>query len=449
MKPLLSNLGFILQFSGSLVFIVALIAVFLKEIAEASAFFLTSSIFFIIGFPLNILCERKEINFRQGLMLFFLTFLAISIIGSIPYLYLNIFREDKTIEKLVNSLFESTSDFTTTGFTLLNNENLSKSLKIYRSVCHFIGGVGIVYLLLTFLYSKNSTVSSAFNKILGFEINSEIKRNVIEILAFFSVITITLSIYMYYFNRDLIKSFTTIMIGISTGGLQMYDFNTFTLPEKIIIMISMLLGSTSFFIISKLKKEAPIYILIILLFSIFLNLNNIGIFDSIFHTISIISTTGYSYINVEKLPPTVLFFASFLMLVGGMAVSTAGGIKIIRILNFFEGIKDIIKVYILEKEKEEIEGEKLFAISYVFSYVFVWIFLAVCLILYSQNVEGSLFDAAASVSNSGFSTGIVDKKLPIYLKILVIFSMILGRVEVVPFFSFLILNSSKNHLNNL
>ncbi|MFH7903296.1 MAG: hypothetical protein QXQ19_02415, partial [Candidatus Aenigmatarchaeota archaeon] len=130
MRELLANLGFLLQLSGFFIFIVAIVSVYLNEIREAISFFLTASLFFILGFPLNALSERKEINFRESLILFFLTFLFLGIIGSIPYIYLDLFEKEDLISKIINSIFESVSGFTTTGISFLNSSDLSISMKI-------------------------------------------------------------------------------------------------------------------------------------------------------------------------------------------------------------------------------------------------------------------------------------------------------------------------------
>ncbi|MEM0480631.1 MAG: potassium transporter TrkG [Candidatus Aenigmatarchaeota archaeon] len=438
MKNLLANLGFILQFSGILILLNAFIAIYLNEIKEAIAFFLTSSIFILIGFPLNALSERKEINFRDSLILFLLTFLFLGLIGSIPYLYLDIFKDYPLEEKIVNSLFESFSGYTTTGFSFINSE-LPKSLILYRSFSQFIGGIGIVYLFLTFLYSSQK-ISRVFNRIIGFKVNSEIKKNILEILIYFSLSALILSLLMFYFNKDLLKSFSLVISGISTGGFSHYNLQLLTFEEKVIIITSMVLGSISIFILSKLKKEIVLYIILILSTTFVLNyFLNLDFFDSFFHAVSLTSTTGYSYIDFSKANDFVLLYCSIIMLFGGMAISTSGGIKLIRVINTFKFLIKKIKAYILAKE------EKLENFSIVY-FILYFIFLFFFSLFFSLNYSSSksIFEVASSLATAGFSSGIINIEISVQEKILFIILMLLGRIEIIPIFALFI----KNYVDN-
>jgi len=436
MSKILANLGFILQFSGILILISAFVALYYNEIKEAISFFITSSAFFLIGFLLNSLSERKDLNFTQSLFLLFLTFLALGLIGSIPYIYLDVFKEKSLQEKIINSIFESVSGFTTAGFSFLDFKNFqfSNSLIFYRSLSQFIGGVGIVYLLLTFLYSSSYKITRFLNKILGFESNIHIKRNFIEVIAFYSISLIILTLILYYFSHDFIKSFSLIASGISTGGFTHYELSSLSFEEKIIVIISMILGSISIFILSKFKKEIGIYITLIFLTSLILYYFGYDIVTSIFHSISFTSTTGYSYIDLNTFPTNILFYLSFIMLIGGMAISTSGGFKIIRLINSLKFIKNSIISFVLDKDVK-IDKIYIFSITFVFLYLIFWISLAFIFSFYGYDFSKSLFDIASALATSGFSTGIVSIEMPIELKILLIFYMILGRIEILAIFS--------------
>ena len=415
----------------------AFVALYYNETKEAIAFFLTSSIFFLVGFPLNALSEIKDLNFTQSLFLLFLTFIVLGLIGSVPYIYLDVFSEKSFHEKIVNSIFESVSGFTTTGFSLLNSDEiqLSNSLIFYRSLTQFIGGVGIVYILITFLYSSRYKILKIFNKILGFDNNYHIKKNFLEVLMFYSISLVILTSIMYYFSGDFIKSFSLIASGIATGGFAHYDLSSISTEEKFIVMVSMILGSISIFVLAKLKKEIVPFLLFILLTFILLTNFGINYEDALFHSVSLVSTTGYSYIDFSNLPSYVLLFLSVIMLIGGMSVSTAGGFKIIRLLNVLNFIKEGIKSFILDKEEIKINETLIFSVLYVILYLIFVGILTFIFSLYGFDISKSFFDAASSLSTSGFSVGIINDNLPLELKIIIIFYMILARVEILPLFS--------------
>jgi trk system potassium uptake protein TrkH len=86
-----------------------------------------------------------------------LAFLAISIVGAIPFIYLDPFNSASPVDKFTNSIFESVSGFTTTGFRLVpENAVLPQSLLLYRSIIELAGGIGIVFLLLVFFLRGES-----------------------------------------------------------------------------------------------------------------------------------------------------------------------------------------------------------------------------------------------------------------------------------------------------
>jgi len=442
MSKILANLGFILQFSGILILISAFVAIYYNEMKEALAFFITSSVFFLIGFPLNALSERKDLNFTQSLFLLFLTFVILGLIGSIPYIYLDVFVEKSLQEKIVNSIFESVSGFTTTGFSFLdfNKVQLSNSLIFYRSLSQFIGGVGIVYILITFLYSSKYKILKFFNKILGFDNNYQIKKNFLEVLMFYLISLVILTSFLYYFSGNFIKSFSLIASGIATGGFTHYNLSLLSMEEKFVVIVSMILGSFSIFVFAKLKKEIVPFVLLILLTFVILHNFGINYEDALFHAVSFVSTTGYSYIDFGNLPPYVLLFLAMVMLIGGMSVSTAGGFKIIRLVNAFSFIKEGIKSFVLNKEELKMDETLVFSVLYIILYfVFVGI-LTFIFSFYGFDVSKSFFDAASSLSTSGFSVGIVNNNLPLELKIVIIFYMILARIEILPLFSIFFIN---------
>lgn len=438
MRELLSNLGFILQFSGLFILLAAFVAIYLNETREAIAFFITSSTFLALGFPLNALSERKDLkNFKEALVLFVLTFLFLGLISSIPYLFLGLFSEKDLITNIVNSIFEGFSGITTTGFTFLNSENLSQSMIFYRALSQFIGGIGIVYLLITFIYSEKFKITRFFGKLIGFDENDEIKKNIKEIIIFYFSALAILSFLMFYFNKDLIKSFSLIASGIATGGFPHYDIASLSIEEKTLIIASMILGSISIFIIAKLKKELPLYIFLIFLTSLILYIyEGIDYFSSIFHAVSFVSTTGYSYIDIGNLSNQTLVILSIVMLIGGMAISTSGGFKIIRLIYFFKGMKDSI-ISFVRGSQTMIDEFVLISFACIFSYLIFLFLLSFILSYYysDKDFPKIIFDASSSLTTSGFSSGLINDNLPILLKILIIFYMLLARIEILPIFA--------------
>lgn len=96
---------------------------------------------------MNVLCERKDLDFKSASILFLAAFIVMPMIGAIPYVYSDPFNSPNVVERFTNGYFESISGFTTTGFSFVqNSELLPKSLLVYRSLTELMGGVGIVFL---------------------------------------------------------------------------------------------------------------------------------------------------------------------------------------------------------------------------------------------------------------------------------------------------------------
>ena len=120
LKALLANMGFVLQMAGIFIILPIILSFVFNETSATIALLLTAIAFFATGFLLNALCERKELTYKQSCTLIVLVFVLLSIIGAIPYMYINISHAD-ALQNLTDSVFESASGYTTTGFSVISN----------------------------------------------------------------------------------------------------------------------------------------------------------------------------------------------------------------------------------------------------------------------------------------------------------------------------------------
>ncbi|MCK5332883.1 MAG: hypothetical protein KAJ24_00070, partial [Candidatus Aenigmarchaeota archaeon] len=153
MRPVLANMGLVLQIAGILVAFPIMMGFLYNETQAIIALFITGFTFFSTGFILNALSIRQWLDFHQSCILLTGTFFVLGFIGSIPYFCLNVFNDTSISARFVNSFFESISGYTTTGFTLITNiDALPRSIVFYRSFTHLVGGLGIVLIMLAFFY---------------------------------------------------------------------------------------------------------------------------------------------------------------------------------------------------------------------------------------------------------------------------------------------------------
>jgi len=133
MRPVLANMGLVLQLAGILVAFPIGMGFIYNENQAIIPLFVTSFAFFFVGFLLNALSVREELDFRQSCILLTCVFFVLGILGAIPYFWLNAFNDSSIIDRFVNSFFESVSGFTTTGFSLITDPDaLPRSLMFYR-----------------------------------------------------------------------------------------------------------------------------------------------------------------------------------------------------------------------------------------------------------------------------------------------------------------------------
>ena len=219
MRPVLANLGFVLQFAGLLMLLPILSGFYFDEIKSLTSFFITTFIFFAAGFLLNVVAERKVLDFKSASILMTSTFFLLGLVGSIPYFYLNIFSDSNILSRFTNSYFESISGYTTTGLSLLTNmDNLPRSLLFYRSMTHWVGGLGIVFILVTFFYPES--VVERFGRVLGIEkIGENIKKTFVSILLVYSVFIVLFAVLNYYVGiSNLFDSIDISFASLMTGG---------------------------------------------------------------------------------------------------------------------------------------------------------------------------------------------------------------------------------------
>ncbi|MGA9319143.1 MAG: potassium transporter TrkG, partial [Nitrososphaeraceae archaeon] len=355
-KPIIGNLGFVLQFAGILIIVPAFISTFMGEVTSATGIFFCCTCLLATGFGLNAYGERTPLNLRQASILVIISFLILSLFGSIPYIYLNPFWNGiDPLLLFVNSFFESVSGFTTTGLSTLSDpEELPPSFVFYRAYTLWVGGLSFVYLFMALFYPDKKLAS--MKNILGGGGILRFKQLLKTITVIFTVYTIALVLAIYYFDvgeLDIIDSISLVFATITGGGF--VPVSTFIIVDNVeqlvILMIGMILSALPFAFhygifsreIKARQLTSPILAyfafmtMSIVLFAILAepppatNQQQWWI-TSVFHVISASTTTGFQLVNLESISVEAKIILVIVMMIGGMAYSTAGGIKFDRLI---------------------------------------------------------------------------------------------------------------------
>jgi trk system potassium uptake protein TrkH len=452
MRTLLANMGFVLQISGIFIILPIILSFINNETSATVALFIAAMIFLTVGFSFNAFCERRELSYKSSCSLIVLVFILLTVIGAIPYMYINIANGD-IIHNISDSIFESASGFTTTGFSVIPNISaIPESILFYRGLTQFIGGIGIVLVLLAFFYPEAKLQD--FARGMGFSKDQKIKKTFLLIILIYCAYTIILVIMSYLLGyHDIVKGISFVFSAISTGGFApIKDITSVAtqFPMNAILIISMVLGASNFFIIAGLFKkrfkeffssETSVF-LVMAIFAISIAVIFFGLSagEAVFHIISAMTNSGFSYVSVAQFSDGLKFFLIFLMLVGGASFSTAGGIKIFRFVLMIKTVRKAVSESITEREykvrlfgKEYTDAAIIQAAMVVLLMIALVFFSAFIVSSYGFQPVDSLFETTSAVATTGLSTGIISPSLAIELKWLFVALMLLGRVEVLAF----------------
>ena len=430
-----SNLGFILQITGLLLVLPIAIGLQNGELQPVASIIATCFIAFGAGFVLNSLCERKELDEKTSLWLLILTFTILPLILMIPYVWNNVFASGNPFDLFTNAYFETVSGFTTTGFSFIANAaNLPASLLFYRSLVEFIGGVGFVYILLAFLYPNKSLDILA--QTFGIDrLSDNLKKVFLSVMLIYTFfVVIFTSIFYIVYSQNLIVASCTA-IDILTGGYQPNITGGFGIFH-ISILVLMILGSLNFsfnYNLFRLKihnlitPEIKLYLGMIVVATVIVSiLAWANPLDSLFNVISMASSTGVETFSIGNSPVAARIAFIIIGLIGGCAFSMAGGIRIQRI----QTIADAVRKKGDQPTREELKAT-LISIT---SLIIVLMVLSLVFSTIGLSFLDAVFEVSSAITTNGISMGITTVRIPFGYKWLLIFAMIIGRIEIITLF---------------
>ena len=394
-----------------------------------------------------------EIKLKHAMIISAITWMVFSIIGAIPF-YLSIPYFD-----YIDSLFESMSAWTTTGFTLITDVDvIPKSILFWRSLEQWIGGIGVLVMVITIL-SKSGLYSYYRAEGRDEKILPSTKGTVNKIWQIYMLYTVMGICLLYLCGLNLWDSINICMCGISTGGMSVsnYSFPYNNLAKIVMIVIMYIGGVMSFSVHHKIltgkyvsDMQTLISIPIIILSSILIGYySHISIIDAIFTVVSAMTSTGYSTVDITKLGTFSLGLLILIMMVGGAAGTTTGGIKLIRLIiilksYYYKILKSVLPPQSVVVEKlynGNILTKNVIVETYIIGTLYIVHYLLGWIIFVFLGYDGfkSLFESVSLMANMGLSVGIVSDHLNLIGKLLGIFLMWCGRLEIIPVYVLLLM----------
>ncbi len=281
--------------------------------------------------------SKKKINFIEQLILILLVYFLVSILVSVPY-YLSNYQVT-----FINSIFESVSGLTGTGFTIFGNiKYLDPTLIIWRSSSQWIGG--LYFLIFLIIIFSNKQFSFKMNELTfsgdgSVRSENNIKSLLLQIFILYSILSFIIFLLLNFSNVRMFNSLNLSMSLISTGGfLPTNSLNKIILSnsQKIIFIFSLLISMLNFFLILNIFKKKVLVrehkedLYIVFFATIFILLvyfhDNSGL-DIIIGVLSSLSNSGLSLIDSSN---NLNLYFLLIACVGGSLISNTSGIKLAR-----------------------------------------------------------------------------------------------------------------------
>ena len=441
-----------------LAFINILYSSYFDYFLSINSYVTTLIVSFIIGSGLLFLGKKSEkrINFIEQLLLIILVYLLISFFIALPF-YLSNYQVT-----FLNSLFESISGITGTGFSIFKNvKYLDPTLILWRSSSQWIGGLYFLFFLVLIFSNKqfNYKMNNLTYSVDG-SINSEsnVKDILLRIFIFYSVLSFIIFLLLNISEVRMFNSLNLSMSLVSAGGFipsNSLDKIIQSNLQKLIFIFSLLISMLNFFLILNIFQKKLItrehredfYLIILaIIFILLVYLNNYSGLNIIISVLSCLSNSGLSLISSDN---NLSLYFILITAIGGSLVSNTSGIKFTRIYILLKtASSEIIKLIspnsiinknIFNSEKkitdENVKISFLIFISFFISLFILSVILIVDSIDFEESFKLSILTITNTTSSAMFGIEKMDfASLLTTSKVSLIIFMIIGKIELISIF---------------
>ncbi|MDB9975145.1 TrkH family potassium uptake protein [Candidatus Thioglobus sp.] len=409
---------------------------------------------------------KKGFRLREGVLIVVSFWIVLSLFGTLPFLI----TESISNLSFSNAFFESMSGLTTTGATVLSQlDDLPKSILFYRQQLQWLGGMGIIVLAVAVLpllgVGGMELYHAESSGIAKDRLTPKLRNTAIALWKIYLSLTVLCALAYFFSGMSIFDAISHSFSTVAIGGFSTHDssigyFNS--IPIEMIAMFFMFLAGINFSLhfvawnnrslVDYIKdSEFKTYTMVLLSASAIvvlgLSLNSEygstseTIRHSLFQTISIATTTGFTSQNYSNWPAAIPVFLIMVSFIGACVGSTGGGIKVVRVLVMFRlGMKEIHKFIrpnaqvSIKLNKASINEKALVSVLGFFSlYAISFIFIMMLLMFAGLDQVTAYSATAATMNNLGPGLGEVAQNYGSVgetAKWILSFSMLIGRLEV-------------------
>lgn len=458
-------IGAALSIEAGLMLVPLLFAVLCRE--SIKVFLIPIAICYVAGTLLMHLTEKdNKLRSKEGIVATALTWIAMSLAGMLPFLLGGVFASP------VDAFFETVSGFTTTGSTVLTDvESVPRSILLWRSFTHWIGGMGILVFMSAIIKFKGGSQM----KLMKAESPGPVVSKLVPkagdtarlLYIIYTGLTAATLIVLLLLRMPVFDAICITFGAAGTGGFGVLNSSCaeYTAAQQTAITIAMLVFGVNFnfyFLLMMRKagqalrmEEVRLYIVIAVSAAVIItaDLMHAGLSDTVhgalhnaaFHVSSIMTSTGYAIDDINNWPHLSQTVILILMLCGACAGSTGGGYKVSRVLLMGKAFARDISVQLRPDmvRKVHIDGkpveEELIRTTGVYTFIYIIIIgISVLLLMFDGRDGMSTVTAVISTFNNigpgiGFNGSMGNyADFSAAGKLLLSADMLIGRLEIFP-----------------
>ena len=458
------TLGWVLNIEGACLLLPVICSLIYGD-GCVPTYLITMAVCLVAGVSLTLKKPKNKAMYsEEGFTTVALSWVVLSLFGCLPFVI------SGYIPNFVDALFETVSGFSTTGATILTDvEALPKSLLLWRSFTHWLGGMGVLVFLVALLplsgggnmhLIRAESTGPAVSKLVP-----KVKSTAKILYAFYVAFTVLELILLLLGGLSFFEALNTSFATAGTGGFGIYNtsISGFSPYVQYVVTVFMIIFGVDFsiyylLIIKHMGKalwsaEFRTYIAIIVSAIVLIGINCRGMYatleetfrHSAFQVASLISSTGYMTVDFDLWPEFSKTILVILMFVGACAGSTGGGMKVSRFIILFKSIGKEIKLaahprltHRISMNGRTVEHETVRSVSvFVMAYLAIFALAMLVISLDGFDFTTNFTAVATTINNMGPGLAGVGptknfSEFSMLSKTVFSFLMLTGRLEIFP-----------------
>ncbi len=434
-------------------------------------FLYTMAILLGVAIPLILLRPRIDRRFyaREGFVCAAGSWILLSLFGSLPFLF------SDAIPHFADAVFETVSGFTTTGATVLTEiESLPRGILLWRSLTHWVGGMGVLVFMLAILPTDNSRSMHLLRaEVPGptkGKLVPKLRETALILYGIYIALTVLEIIALLCTGMPFYDALVNSLATAGTGGFTVTNASIagYQNPaaEWVIAVFMLLFGVNFnlyfFLLLGRVRdvlrsEELRLYLAITLAATAVIVINTLSLFSSLgealrasfFQVTSIMSTTGFMTQDFNAWPMLSKAVLLLLMILGASQGSTAGGLKISRVIILFKNamreVRHVLRprsVNVTRLDGETLPEETVRKTSnYLLVYCIAFLTATLLISVDGASLEATVTASLTCLNNVGPGLGECGPTASFaffspFSKIVLSLEMLVGRLEIFPMLIF-------------